>query len=62
MPIDTGLGSIYKRKYCEGDKKICARYKVAQAVGKEFVPLSLYPNMNDKADEIIRQNQPSFAK
>ena len=29
MDINSGLGSMYKNKYCEGDKTTCARYIVA---------------------------------
>ena len=25
MSMDSGLGSMYKKKYCEGDKTTCAR-------------------------------------
>ena len=56
MPIDSGLGLIYKKKYCESDKNSCARYKVATTVGKEFVPIDLYPNMEAQADKIIKQH------
>ena len=54
MADDTGLGHIYKTKYCKGDYQNCARYKVCAKLGKEKVPLTLYPNMHEKADEIIR--------
>ena len=54
IPLDSGLGKIYKSKYCEGNNHTCARYRVAEAIGKDAVPQSLYPNMNQKADEILR--------
>ena len=57
MDIESGLGKMYKQKYCEGDKTICARYRVATTVGKEFVTNSLYPNMDSKADKIIAENK-----
>ena len=57
MTMDSGLGSMYKKKYCEGDKTTCARYMVATTVGKEFVTSSLYPNMVDKANKIIAENK-----
>jgi hypothetical protein len=53
---DKGLGKIYKQNYCEGDKTTCARYKVATTLGKEFVPSSLYPNMNEAAERIIAEH------
>lgn len=57
MSMEAGLGSMYKKKYCEGDKNLCARYMVAHQLGKEFVPESLYPNMIEKAKEIILKNK-----
>jgi len=57
MPIESGLGLMYKKKYCLGDPGTCARYRVSTVLGKEYVPANLYPNMNEKADEILKQNQ-----
>ena len=31
-------------KYCKGDNSGCARYMVFKALGREEVPLDLYPN------------------
>ena len=56
MNIESAIGKIYRRKYCEGDKTNCARYKVATALGKKFVPLDLYPNMTDRANKILQNN------
>ena len=28
MDIESGLGKLYKQRYCEGDNTICARYIV----------------------------------
>lgn len=56
MQMDSGLGSMYKKKYCEGDKLLCARYLVATKLGKEFVTNSLYPNMMDQAKAILAKN------
>lgn len=57
MQIDSAIGSMYKKRYCEGDKSLCARYAVASQVGKQFVPANLYPNMLDKAKEIIASHK-----
>lgn len=57
MTMDDGIGAMYKRKYCEGDKNSCARYMVATTVGKEYVTESLYPNMADKAKKIIAEHK-----
>lgn len=56
MKMDSGLGKIYKTKYCEGDKSMCARYLVATKVGSEYVTNNLYPNMQKQAQEIIDKN------
>lgn len=53
MPMDHGIGSIYKKKYCRGSQEICARYQVLQAVGPSYVSSALYPNMLDMAKKII---------
>ncbi|MBN1968287.1 MAG: hypothetical protein JXR48_11495 [Candidatus Delongbacteria bacterium] len=53
MKDTEGLGAIYKKKYCLGDKTICARYMVFKKLGKQAVPANLYPNQHDKANAII---------
>ncbi len=55
MPIDKGLGAVYRKKYCEMDNSACARYLVAVAVGPQAVPLDLFPNMTSRADQIITE-------
>lgn len=57
MDINSGLGSMYRKKYCEGDKTICARYIVATELGPEFVTDKLYPNMNSAADKLLAQHK-----
>ncbi len=57
MSMESGLGKMYKQKYCEGDKTACARYMVATEVGPEFVTNKLYPNMIDAAKSIIEKNK-----
>ena len=55
MTMDSGIGSMFKKKYCEGGKTICARYIVA-TLGPNFVPDTLFPNMNDRAKAILAEN------
>jgi len=55
MPIDGAMGTLYKKKYCQGDNKNCARHMVFKALGKEKVPIDLFPNMADKAKKIIAE-------
>ncbi len=56
IDIDKGLGFLFKKKYCEGDKTICARYKIATNLGATYVPKNLFPNMNKQAEDILREN------
>lgn len=53
MDIESAIGSLYKRRYCEGDKSKCARYMVVTQKGAEHVPADLFPNMIDRANEIL---------
>lgn len=57
MDINSGLGSMYKKRYCEGDKTLCARYIIATKLGPEFVTDSLYPNMTDKANRLLEEHK-----
>ena len=45
-----------KKKYCEGNNLNCARYMIAQAVGKEKMPADLYPHEKAVAYAIIAEN------
>ena len=53
MSMASSLSEIYKNKYCRKDKENCARYMVRTALGKEKVPIDLFPNMVEKARQII---------
>lgn len=55
MPMESGLGTIYKQKYCQGSNEECARYMVFKELGREKVPTNLYPNMTDRARKIISE-------
>ena len=57
MKMDSGVGSLYKKKYCEGDKNTCARYMVATKLGPEFVTDKLYPNMVETAKKLLEENK-----
>jgi hypothetical protein len=61
MPMDRGLGAIYKKKYCLGNNEICARWKVLQALGSAHVPDTLYPSMLDVANQIIEAQEKTSA-
>ena len=55
MPIDKGLGAVYRKTYCDAGDKTCARYMVATSVGPQSVPLDLFPNMASRAEQIIAE-------
>ena len=46
---------MMKNKYCLGDKIQCARYMIFSAIGKEYVPSDMFPNMRDRAEKIIQE-------
>jgi hypothetical protein len=58
MPIDSGIGLIYKKKYCLGDNTDCARHIVFMTFGKGTVPSNLYPNQTDRAKKILAGIEP----
>ncbi|MFZ7102448.1 MAG: hypothetical protein ACOWWO_07300 [Peptococcaceae bacterium] len=55
MPMESGLGAMYRKKYCETDKTNCARYLIATTLGPQCVPVDLYPNMSQRAEQIIAE-------
>ncbi len=57
MTTESGLGAMYKKKYCEGDKTQCARYMISTTLGPEFVTNHIYPNMRDVAEKLIAENK-----
>jgi len=54
MDIDSAIGQMYKKRYCEGEWNECARFRVAIALGREKVPVDLFPNMRERADKILK--------
>lgn len=53
MAGKPALASIMKKKYCLKESTACARYIVCEALGKERVPNNLFPNMYEKAQELL---------
>ena len=47
------LAYVYKQRFCKGDNSQCARYVVMKRLGKENVPIDLYPNEMAKARTIV---------
>ena len=46
---------LLKEVYCRGHQQQCARYRVLKAVGRENVPLTLYPNQTHLVEGIIKK-------
>ena len=44
---------LFKERYCKEDNSNCARYMVFKALGKAKVPPDLFPNMTERARQII---------
>ena len=53
MPGESGLGAMFKKTYCLGDNSNCARYIVAKQLGRKSVPVNLYPNMKERAENLV---------
>lgn len=53
MPLEEGVGAIFKKHYCMDNWENCARYQVMNEVGGQHVPRTLKPNMNPEAEAII---------
>ena len=44
-----------KKQYCQNNNLNCARYMIAQAVGKERMPADLYPHEKAVAYKVIAE-------
>ena len=55
IPMEQGIGAIFKKKYCLGHQEICARYQILLALGGNAVPDTLYPNMHNVAKKLIEE-------
>jgi hypothetical protein len=47
------VAALLKRKYCQGDFRSCARFRVAEKVGSTGVPSNLFPQDSATADRIV---------
>ncbi len=48
--------NLMKKTYCQGNWSTCARHIVFEKLGRDAVPNTLYPNMKDKAMEILTKS------
>ena len=56
--LDTKPDTVeeMKVKYCKSNNLNCARYMIATAVGKEYIPDDLYPDQKMQAYAVIAEN------
>ena len=55
LVIETGIGEMLKKKFCEGCKDECARYMVSTQIGPQYVTNLLFTNMKEKAEQLIAE-------
>lgn len=56
MGNSPGVGVVFKKMYCRGNNRNCARYMIAKRLGASSIPALLYPNNRAAAlDMITRQ-------
>ena len=48
-----GTANLFKARYCQGDFMRCARHLIKEALGKPAVPADLYPNQQERAQQVI---------
>lgn len=51
-----GMAGMYKRRYCQGSNRDCARHIVMRELGKSDVPEDLFPNEVDRAEALVLQH------
>ena len=56
MAAKPATSEMYKNAYCRGSNVQCARYVVFSALGKDAVPLDLFPNQIENAYEVINNH------
>lgn len=45
--------NLMKKSYCNADYRTCARFMVSKALGSSRVPKDLFPNMGDRAKQLV---------
>lgn len=55
MANTPSTAEIFKKLYCRGEYNNCARMIVVNSLGREKVPVDLFPNQAEKAVEIVRK-------
>lgn len=53
MASMPALSDMLKKRYCRKSYALCARYLVADTLGRDKVPENLTPNQTERADDLI---------
>jgi hypothetical protein len=48
---------LFRQLYCHGGNDICARYMILKKLGRESVPLDLFPNEVSRANILIADSR-----
>jgi hypothetical protein len=51
---------IFRKEFCTGDFKECARFIVKIGIGIEQTPKNMFPNEKERAIKMILQSKPNF--
>lgn len=49
------VADLMKKRYCKSEFIDCARLRIVEELGRENVPIDLFPNQEDYADQLIAQ-------
>ncbi|MFX1399569.1 MAG: hypothetical protein ACFFAS_21290 [Promethearchaeota archaeon] len=44
---------LFKKTYCKDNFKDCTRFIILNRIGKEKVPIDLYPNQRERVNDIL---------
>ncbi len=56
MANTPATAGIFKQGYCRGEFSTCARFMVFKAIGREKVPIDLFPNQQERARTLITKH------
>lgn len=56
------MADLMKQNYCQGDWSRCARYRIFNDLGNEYIPADLFPNEQDRATQVLKDGWDSKFK
>ena len=57
MEMMPAMSNMYKKNFCLSDYSDCARFMVFKTLGKPSVPVDLFPNQKERAEQIIKKSK-----